>query len=200
MVDVLSIKVIAGSTRQNRFSEKPAHWIFDALQKREGVKAELLDLRDYPMPFYDDARSPSMIKDGSYSDDTVKKWAAKIREADGFIIVTPEYNHGYSPVLKNALDSVYYEWNNKAVGFVSWGSAMGARSVEQLRQVAVELQMASIRNAIHLPWDYVAKLGPEKTPVNPDMFGPMNDKIPGFLDQLVWWTIALKAARESKAD
>lgn len=200
MGQAFNIKVIMGSTRQNRFSEKPAHWIFDELKKREDVNAELLDLRDYPMPFYDDARSPSMIKDGSYSDEAVKKWAAKIREADGFIIVTPEYNHGYSAVLKNALDSVYYEWNNKAVGFVSWGSAMGARSVEQLRQVAVELQMASIRNAIHMPWDFVAKLGPEKTPVNAEMFGAMNDKVPGFLDQLLWWVKALKAARELKAD
>ncbi len=200
MAENLKIKVIVGTTRQGRFSEKPAHWIFDHLQKREGVDAELLDLRDYPMPFYEDAITPSQIKDGAYPDETVRKWAAKIREADGFIIVTGEYNHGVPAVLKNALDHVYAEWNNKAVGFVSWGSAMGSRSVEHLRQIAVELQMASIRNAIHMTWDYVAKIGPEKTPVNPDMFGPMNDKVPGFFDQLLWWTKALKAARASKAD
>lgn len=147
----LNIKVIVGSTRPNRFSEKPAQWIFEELKKRDGVNAELLDLRDFDLPLFDQPMSPSQIKDSNYGNDKVNAWAKKIGEADGFIIVSPEYNHGTSGVLKNALDSVYAEWNNKAVGFVSYGSVGGARAVEQLRLIAIELQLAPVRTAVHIP-------------------------------------------------
>jgi NAD(P)H-dependent FMN reductase len=150
MDTIIKVKVIIGSTRPNRFSEKPAHWIYEETQKREGVAAELLDLRDYSMPFFDQPISPAM-SGGKYANDVVKTWAGKIKDGDAFIIVTPEYNHGYPAVLKNALDSIFQEWNKKPVGFVSYGNAGGARSVEQLRQVVIELQMFPIRNAIHLP-------------------------------------------------
>ena len=196
----IKIKVIVGSTRQNRFSEKPAQWIFEETKKLEGVEAELLDLRDYQMPFFDEPMSPSMAK-GQYSNEVVKKWANKINEGDAFIIVAPEYNHGYSAVLKNALDVIYPEWNRKPVGFVSYGGALGARVVEQLRQVAVELQMAPIRNAIHIPVDifFAAMMG--KGPTGPEMFEPirkgmMGDRVQIFFDDLLWWAKALKAARE----
>lgn len=196
----IKIKIIVGSTRQNRFSEKSAQWISEETKKLEGVEVELLDLRDYEMPFFDDSMSPSMAK-GQYSNKTVKKWAAKINDGDAFIIVTPEYNHGYSAVLKNALDVIYPEWNRKPVGFVSYGSAVGARSVEQLRQVAVELQMAPIRNAVHIPVDifFAAMMG--KGPADPkEMFepirkSPMGDRVQIFFDDLLWWARALKAAR-----
>ncbi len=118
----LNMKVIAGSTREGRFSDKAAAWIAEEIKKQEGVAVEVLDLRDYPLPFYTDPISPAMVKDGAYSNEMVRKWATKIREADAFIIVTPEYNHGTSGVLKNALDWVYQEWNNKPVAFVSYGS------------------------------------------------------------------------------
>jgi NAD(P)H-dependent FMN reductase len=199
----IKIKVIVGSTRQNRFSEKPAKWIFEETKKLEGVEAELLDLRDYEMPFFEDPMSPSMAK-GQYSNEVVKKWAEKINDGDAFIIVTPEYNHGYSAVLKNALDVIYPEWNRKPVGFVSYGSAVGARSVEQLRQVAVELQMAPIRNAIHVPVDifFAAIMG--KGPQGPEMFDPirkgsMGDPVERFFNDLLWWSRALKAARTEGA-
>jgi len=201
MDNTIKIKVIMGSTRQNRFSEKPAQWIFEEAKKLEGVEAELLDLRDYPMPFFDDPMSPSMAK-GQYSNEVVKRWANKINEGDAFIIVTPEYNHGYSAVLKNALDVIYPEWNRKPVGFVSYGSALGARSVEQLRQVAVELQMVPIRNAIHIPVDifFAAMMG--KGPTGPEMFEPiregmMGDRVQIFFDDLLWWARALKVARKN---
>lgn len=200
-MDPLKIKIIVGSTRQNRFSEKPAQWILEEAKKLEGVEVELLDLRDYPMPFFDSPMSPSMGK-GQYSDEGVKKWAKKINDGDAFIIITPEYNHGYSAVLKNALDVIYPEWNRKPVGFVSYGSALGARSVEQLRQVAVELQMAPIRNAIHIPVDifFAAMMG--KGPTGPEMFEPirkgmMGDRVQMFFGDLLWWARALKAAREN---
>lgn len=191
----IKIKVIVGSTRQNRFSEKPAYWIFEEVKKKGGVDVELLDLRDYPMPFYNEPTSPAMIKDGNYPNEIVKKWAEKIKEADAYIVVTPEYNHGYPAVLKNAMDHVYYEWNNKPVGFVSYGGVGGARSVEQLRLVAIELQMAPIRNAIHIPTPVYMSMMNEKAPVKPELFESLKNAKDNFLNQLLWWARALKAAR-----
>ncbi|MCR4284283.1 MAG: NAD(P)H-dependent oxidoreductase [Parcubacteria group bacterium] len=192
----LKIKVIIGSTRQGRFSEKPAEWVFSEIKKRDGVEAELLDLRDYPMPFFSEAVPPAMKKE-PYQNEIVKKWTEKIAEADGFIIISPEYNHGYPAVLKNALDYVYGEWSRKAVGFVSYGSVSGARSVEQLRQVAIELQMAPIRSAVHLPADKWMQVFTGKMPAN-ELFESSNEYLGKFFDDLLWWTNALKIAREKK--
>jgi len=196
---MVKIQVIIGTTRENRFSEKPAHYIFEELKKKEGVEAELIDLRDWPLPFFDEPISPA-FNNGTYKNELATKWAQKIAEADGYIIVTGEYNHGYPAVLKNALDYVYKEWNKKAVGFVSYGTAGGARSVEQLRAVAIELQLVPIRPAIHIPFDLVMKLMPEKTPVHPELFKSLRegqvDRVEVFLTDLVWTTIALKQARE----
>src|SRR3989344_4184396 len=201
--NALKIKIIVGSTRQNRFSERPAQWIFEEAKKLEGVDVELLDLHDYPMPFFDSPMPPSMAK-GQYSNEVVKKWAEKINDGDAFIIVTPEYNHGYPAVLKNALDVISPEWNKKPVGFVSYGSALGARSVEQLRQVAVELQMASIKNAIHVPVDIFMAAMMGTGAAGPELFqplreGPRGDRVQAFFDELLWWTRALKAARTQGA-
>lgn len=191
----IKIKIIIGSTRPNRFSEHPARWINEEAKKVAGLEVELLDLREYPLPFFNEPISPAMVK-GDYANETVRKWAQKIAEADAYIIATPEYNHGYPAVLKNALDSVYKEWNNKPVGFVSWGGAAGARSVEQLRQVAVELQMAPIRNAVHIPlfWTLLDENGQLK----PGAFDSLQDNAKNFLNQLLWWAEALKKARENK--
>src|SRR5246127_3019981 len=136
--DNMTISVIIGSTRQGRFSEKPAQWILHQLQKRDGIEAQLLDLRDFPMPFFDQPMPPAMPGRPPYEHDVVKKWTAQIAASDGFIFVTPEYNYGTSAVLKNAIDWVYPEWNRKAAAFVSYGSAMGARGVQQLRETAIE--------------------------------------------------------------
>lgn len=188
------IKIILGSTRPSRFSDKPGNWIFSEVRKKDNVEAELLDLRDYTMPFFNEPMSPAMIKDGAYANEVVRKWAEKIKEADAFIIVTPEYNHGTSGVLKNALDSIYTEWNNKPVGFVSYGGVGGARAVEQLRAVAVELQMAPIRNAVHIqggPWNLLD----EKGNLKDSAFAPYEKLASAMLDQLIWWGQALKVAR-----
>lgn len=191
----MKIEIIIGSTRQKRFSEKPARWIYQEAKKRQELDVELVDLRDYPLPFFDEPISPTRME-GKYPNGDVQRWANKVAEADGYIIVAPEYNHGYPAVLKNAFDNIYPEWNRKPVGFVSYGSALGARAVEQLRQVAIELQMAPIRAAIHIPSQvYLAVARPkEGDPPNPfdALSGPAN----AFLDQLTWWTRALKAARE----
>jgi NAD(P)H-dependent FMN reductase len=188
-----TISVIVGSTRQGRFSEKPAQWIFQHLKKRKDVEARLLDLRDFPMPFFDQPVPPAMPGRAPYENEVVKKWTAEIARSDGFIFVTPEYNFGPSAVLKNALDRVYPEWNRKAVAFVSYGSAAGARSVQQLRLTAIELQLAPIRSSVHIPaatlWahfqggDVEAGLAELEAPAK------------AMIDDLLWWTAALKTAR-----
>ena len=188
-MSTLRIKVIVGSTRPNRFSEKAAEWMFDAARKREDLDVELLDLRDYPLPFFEEAMPPGMAKDG-YTNPIVVKWRNKVEEADGFIICSPEYNHGYPAVLKNALDYVYYKWAKKAVAFVSWGGVGGARGVEQLRLVTIELDMAPIRAAVHIPNPWLIKdVSGIDTDANKHSAGLL-------LDQLTWWTRALKAARQ----
>jgi NAD(P)H-dependent FMN reductase len=186
--NALNIKVIVGSTRSNRFSEKPAKWIFDLAAARGELAVELLDLRDYPLPFFEEAIPPGLAKD-QYTNPVVVKWRDKIREADGFVICTPEYNHGYPAVLKNALDYTYYSWARKPVAFVSWGGAGGTRGVEQLRLVAVELDMAPSRWAVHIanPW-LVKDVA--------DIDSAQNRQAAGaLLDHLTWWGRALRQAR-----
>ncbi len=190
---MLNLKVIVGSTREGRFSEKVLPWITKGLDQQEGITYEILDLRDYNIPFYDQPMSPAMVENGAYGNEVVRNFAKKISEADTYLIIAPEYNHGYSAILKNALDSVYGEWNNKAVGFVSYGSVGGGRVVEQLRTVAVELQMAPVRNAVHIqaPWFLLDESGNLKEGVLADYDKSLN----GTLEQLKWWGEALKVAR-----
>jgi len=187
------ISVIVGSTRQGRFSEKPAQWIFQRLKNRGGVDARLLDLRDFPMPFFDQPVPPAMPGRPAYENEVVKKWTAEIARSDGFIFVTPEYNYGTSAVLKNALDWVYPEWNRKAAAFVSYGSAMGARGIQQLRLTAIELQLAPVRSSVYIP---VATLWAHFQGGDVDAgLTELEAAAKTMIDDLVWWTAALKAAR-----
>ena len=189
------ISVIVGSTRQGRFSEKPAQWIFEHLGKRKEIETRLLDLRDFPMPFFDQAVPPSMPGRPPYPNEVVQKWTAQIGASDGFVFVTPEYNYGTSAVLKNAIDWVYPEWNRKAAAFVSYGSAMGARAVQQLRETAIEVQMAPIRSSVPLP---VATLWAHFQGGDVDKgLAEMDQQAAAMIDDLLWWTSALKAARHS---
>jgi len=194
----IKIKIILGTTRQGRFGDKPAHWINAEAAALPDVDVELLDLRDYPLPHFDEPASP-MSKQGRYDNEGVQRWADRIAEGDAFIIVSPEYNHGYSAVLKNAIDYIYPEWVRKPVGFVSYGNAGGARAVEQLRQVVIELQMWPIRSAIHLPLAVYLAVMKEPTPANPDLFKPLKEgrinQVERFFNELLWAARALKAAR-----
>ncbi|MHB1086333.1 MAG: NADPH-dependent FMN reductase [Minisyncoccota bacterium] len=192
MSESLKIKVIIGSTRKNRFGDKPARWIAGLLEKKEGVETEILDLRDYPMPFFDEAETPN-YKSAPYTEPHVAAWTKKIAEADGFIVIAAEYNHGYTAVLKNALDYVAHEWRDKAVGFVGYGSALGSRAIEQLRGVVVELQMAPIRYAVHMPFE-VVMAGNKGTPES-ELFSAFDERAGGMLDQLIAWSMALKTLR-----
>jgi NAD(P)H-dependent FMN reductase len=184
----LKIKLIVGSSRANRFSEKPAQWIEDLARARAEIDLERLDLRDYPLPFFEEPLPPGFAQD-NYDNPAILRWREKIREADGFIVCSPEYNHGYPAILKNAFDTVYHAWKRKAVAYVSWGSAGGARGVEQLRLVAIELDMVPTRFAVHLfnPWliKSIADIDTE----------PNRQSAAALLDNLVWWASALKTAR-----
>jgi len=189
----LNIKVIAGSTRDGRFSDKAAAWIAEEIKKQKGVAVEVLDLRDYDMSFFNEPMSPSFKKE-PYKNEAVARFTKKIDEGDAFVIVTPEYNHGTSGVLKNALDWVYQEWNNKPVAFVSYGSVGGARAVEQLRLNAIELQMAPIRNAVHIPGEQYFQVLFGKMEAK-ELFASVAKQAEALISQLLWWARTLKNAR-----
>ncbi len=190
----LNIKVIAGSTREGRFSDKAAAWVAEEIKKKKEVAVEVLDLRDYEMPFFNEPISPS-FKQEPYKNEAVARFTKKIEEGDAFVIVTPEYNHGTSGVLKNALDWVYPEWNNKPVAFVSYGGVGGARAVEQLRLNVIELQMAPIRNAVHIPGEQYFQVIFGKMDAK-ELFASLAGQVEAMTTQLLWWTRALKNARK----
>ncbi|WP_377272990.1 NADPH-dependent FMN reductase [Peterkaempfera sp. SMS 1(5)a] len=141
------IGIIVGSTRPGRNAEAVAHWVHQVAAQRADATFELVDIHDYKLPLLDEAYPPSM---GQYAQPHTQAWAEKIASFDGFIIVTPEYNRSVPGALKNAIDFLYAEWNNKAVGFVSYGGTGGTRAVEHLRGIAGELQMADVRSQVAL--------------------------------------------------
>ncbi len=197
----LKILVILGSTREGRYSEKPARWILGQLNGAPGINAELVDLRDWPLPFFNAPVSPSWSS-GPPSDPLVAAWSAKIASADGFVLVAPEYNHGYTAVLKNALDWLYREWNQKPVAFVSYGGVGGARAVEQLRQVAVELKMAPTRTAVHVPAEVFMATMKATLPEAAETYSAtpwVKDAANNIIAELTWWGHALRAARQQVA-
>src|SRR3954453_19198759 len=181
------IGIIRPSPRPNRNGEQVARWVYDVATRRGGAEFELVDLRDYPLPHLDEPLPPSL---GQYQQEHTKRWANKIASFDGFIIVTPEYNHGTSGVLKNAIDYLYAEWNNKAVGFVSYGGVGGARAVEHLRLVAGELQMADVRQQVAL------SLITEFENFSVFKPGAYNlESLSVLLDQVIAWSAALAPLR-----
>jgi NAD(P)H-dependent FMN reductase len=191
------ISVIVGTTREARFSEKPAHWILEHLKKRQDVDARLLDLRDFPMPFFDQPLTPAMPGRPAFENEAVQRWTAAIGASDGYVITTAEYNYGSAAVLKNAIDWVYPEWRRKPVSFISWGSAAGTRSVQQLRETAIELQVAPIRSSVHIPVSTLMAhyQGGDVATGLAELDGPAN----AMIDDLLWWTNTLKAGRANEA-
>jgi NAD(P)H-dependent FMN reductase len=185
------IGIILGSTRPNRNGDQVARWVFDIASRRADAEFELVDLRDYPLPHLDEPMPPSLAQ---YVHDHTKEWAQKIASFDGFVMVTPEYNHGTSGVLKNAIDYLYAEWNNKAVGFVSYGTVGGARAAEHLRLVAGELQMADVRQQVAL--SLVTEFE------NFSVFKPGDYNVgalSALLDQVIAWSDALEPLRKNAA-
>ncbi|NUR03741.1 MAG: NAD(P)H-dependent oxidoreductase [Streptomyces sp.] len=144
---MVRIGIILGSTRPHRNSEQVARWVRETASRHEGATFDLVDLRDFPLPHFDEQYPPVF---GKYENEHTKQWANTIASFDGFIIVTPEYNHSIPGVLKNAIDYLFAEWTNKAVGFVSYGGSGGARAVEHLRTIAGNLEMADVRQQVTL--------------------------------------------------
>lgn len=183
----MKIAIIVGSTRPGRNAKAVADWVFDIARKRADAQYELVDIADYNLPLLDEPVPPSM---GQYSKEHTTRWAAKIAEFDGYVFVTPEYNHGPSGALKNAIDFLYAEWNNKAAGFVSYGSAGGTRAVEQLRLVMAEIQVADVRAqvtfSLHEDFENFTTFKPRTH---------HEKSVHGMLDQLVSWAEAMRAVR-----
>lgn len=144
---MLNIAIIIGSTRPGRNGEAVAKWVYELAKKRTDANFELVDLKDFNLPLLDE---PFMPATGNYQNEHTKAWAKKIAQFDGYVFVTPEYNHTIPASLKNALDYLYTEWNDKSAGFVGYGSMSGIRSVEHLRQIAGQLRLADVRSQVGL--------------------------------------------------
>jgi len=184
---MLRIAIILGSTRPGRKTEPVARWVLDHARQRGDAEYELVDIAEFDLPLLDEPIPPSQHK---YSKDHTKRWSEKIASFDGYVFVTPEYNHSTSGALKNAIDFLYHEWNNKAAGFVSFGSSGGTRAVEHLRLIMGELQIADVRSqvALSLFTDFE----------NFSTFKPqaLHEKsLKSMLDQLIAWSGAMKSVR-----
>lgn len=192
MPEPLTIHVIIGSIREGRIGLPIANWVMEQAAARTDLVCDLIDLKDWDLPFFWHPRPPAA---GNYTDPLQLRWAGKVAAADGYILVAPEYNHSGSAVLKNALDTVYAEWNRKPAGFVAYGGMGGARAVEQLRLTALSLEMAPLGNAVHL-----VRPGAKR---QDDRFeGDAHDakSLAGLFDELAWWGRTLKAGREAEPE
>jgi NAD(P)H-dependent FMN reductase len=190
----LKIAVVISTTRAARFGHKPAQWVKDISAGRNDMELEIVDLRDYPMPFFDEVASNAWAPS---QNEVAQRWQKKIASFDGYIFVTAEYNHSMPAVLKNALDYASPEWNKKAAGFVGYGAVGGARAVEHLRLIAAELQLATIKTGVYIQGaDFMAvwKEGKELKDIT-----YLQSGVKDMLDQLAWWTRALKTARDQEA-
>lgn len=181
------IAVVTGTTRPGRNNIAVAKWVLENAQKRSDAQFELVDIADFNLPLLDEAVPAGFQQ---YANEHTKKWSETIAQYDGYIFVTPEYNHSISGSLKNALDYISVEWNNKAAGFVGYGSAGGVRAVEHLRQIASELQMAHVRNQVQLSLFTDFENFSEFKPA--DMH---QENLTAMLDQLIPWTAAMKTLR-----
>jgi NAD(P)H-dependent FMN reductase len=185
---MLKIAIIVGTTRPNRKSESVALWVYDIACKRQDAQFELVDLRDYNLPIFDEPNVPSRRQ---YTKQYTNVWSEKIASFDAYVFVTGEYNHGIPGVLKNAIDYLWYEWHDKAAGFVSYGTVGGARAVEQLRQVMGELDVADVRPQVllynHTDFENFTIFLPKE--IHEKMLNAM-------LDKLIVWGGVMKALRK----
>ncbi len=186
------IGIILASIREGRFGEWPARWVYAQMQGRDACSVELIDLREYALPMFQEPVSPKYVK-GDYRTSETNRWAHKVAALDGFIVVTPEYNHGYPSALKNNIDYLYHEWSKKPVAFVGYGLSGGASAISQLRTVATELEMVPMRTEVYIrdPWNLVEKGGTLKEGVL-DQYAPVLER---QLDELLWWVQVLRDAR-----
>lgn len=188
------IGIVVGSVRPNRFADNPTKWIAEIAKSHHELDFEIVDLKDYPLPFFNEVASSLYAPSAS---EVAQRWQKKIGSLDGFIFIAAEYSRGPTGSLKNALDYAYTEWNRKPAAFVGYGGVGGARAVEQLRLNAIELQMAPTRNGVHIVWADMAQVmqGSKKL----EEFDHLNGAANTLLTELAWWAKVLKAAREADA-
>ena len=187
---IIKVAIILGSTRPGRNGEAVGQWIHEIAKKRSDADFGFVDIKDFNLPLLDEPISPSM---GQYTKEHTKTWSAKIDSFDAYVFVTAEYNHGIPGALKNAIDFLFREWNNKVAGFVSYGSAGGVRAVEQLRLVMAELKVATVRSQVQLSlftdFENFTKFKP----------APFQEKaVNTMVDEVVAWGGALKTLRTKK--
>lgn len=188
------IGIILSTTRETRFADRPAQWVLEIAKTRGDADYEIVDLRDYPIPFFDAVGSPRFVPQ---TNEVALKWARKVSELDGYIFVTAEYNRSISGVLKNALDHIYDEPARKPAAFVGYGAVGAARAVEQLRLMAVELSMVPMKAGVHINMEpLLGMLRGGKDFADYDYLAPT---VTAMLDELAWYTRTLKAGRDVEA-
>ncbi len=189
----LRIGIVISTTRPGRYADEPTRWLLKHLEAFPQIDAETLDLRDYPMPFFEEETSPAYAPPHCAQ---ARAWAAKVAEMDGFIFVTAEYNRSIPGVLKNALDYAYHEFNRKPAAFLGYGGVGAARAIEQLRLICVELQLAPLRNAVHIGMEqYLATTSGNR---RLEDFEFLNVSATSMIGDLIWWMRALGAARHEQ--
>lgn len=184
---MLNIQIIVGSTRPGRLAKNISNWLMSQIDDYKDVKFEIVDIADYSLPLLDE---PIPAGSKQYSQEHTRQWAEKISQADGFIFVTPEYNHGTSATLKNAIDFLYHEWKYKPVAFLGYGSIGGVRAIEQLIGVTVAVNMFPLRDSVHIFEPWVAF--DERGNVKPEL---LKGDIKTMIDPLVRVAIATKQLR-----
>ncbi|WP_224543153.1 NADPH-dependent FMN reductase [Mesorhizobium sp. CA16] len=188
------IAIVVGSTRAARFADVPTQWIAKIAKSHADIDVEIVDLRDWPLPFFDEVASSAWAPS---QNEVAQRWQKKVAEFDGFIFTAAEYNHAPTAVLKNAIDYAANEWNKKPAGFVGYGSVGGSRAIEHLRLIAVELQMAPVKSAVHIAWgDFLAVRQGEK---KLEDLEHLNQSATALVNDVAWWARVLKAARAADA-
>jgi NAD(P)H-dependent FMN reductase len=185
---MIKVGIIIGSTRPGRKAEAVANWVYEIAARRSDAEFEVVDIKDFNLPLLDEPLPAVM---GRYSQPHTRAWARKIESLDAFVFVTPEYNHATTGALKNAIDFLYREWNNKVAGFVAYGGSGGVRAVENLRLVMAEMQVATVRAQVGLSlrtdWE-------DSTTFKPN--SQHESSLNTMLDQVLAWGEALKTVRE----
>lgn len=193
------IAVIIGSTRDSRFADIPANWIYELARKRGDWEVELVDVRHFNLPFFNEVSSNAWAPS---QDPNAARWQKKLAEFDGYIFVTAEYNRSVPGSLKNALDQAYVEWNRKPAAAVGYGSTGGARAVEHLRTIAIELQMVPVRSAVHIGGSEFVRVHPGmgKEPISA-IESAILPSANAMLDELAWWTdVTIKGRASGKTE
>ena len=191
------IGLIISSTRDARWADKPAQWALRKLQERDDIEVELVDLRDFHLPMFNEVASNAWVPS---QDPNAVRWQQKLAGFDGYVFLVAEYNRSITGALKNALDQAYVEWNRKPMGLIAYGSVGGARAAEQLRLIAIELQMVPVRAGVHIggsDFYRVSAYNPNPEPMEA-LDGVLGGSLKDMADQVAWYAQVLKPAREAE--